>query len=758
MKKRIVWIVILIEMILLVLNAFRFNKEESYVFTSDELYVAHADESTGEIIYEPGFYADHSNVQGSYVVTDLMSLGKGIYNVTVDYSAQTQGNWHTCYTIMQSEYDTSYNKSSNVVNCDQNAVYSGDNTISYLSWVRFGSDFRIRTGPETDSTGDDMYVLVNNISVTYMRMRTIVHESAKLLFSFILIDIIAFLYFFKRSETAEFLNGKELTIAGLSFIIILSSYPLASNKIYFGDDIFYHLRRLSYLAKGLACGQFPVHIYPEWDNGYGYAAGVGYGDLLLYPSAIMICLGSTIQFAYKFYILLTNVLSALISYRAFKRISDNDKVGLVCSGLFTLMGFRLHSVYAGATVGEFGAYTFLPLVVLGLWDIYHENNKKGEITLALGVTLTLSCHVLSTFILAMVIPLFCLILAEKTFNRQVLIPLFKALGLIVLLNLHFIVPLLDYMLFQGMRGNDMDNMLWDVGRDVVELLQFVPAPDMDTGGFIGLGFFSLIVLALAFGFVLAGKFGKETFGYVRIFIFSLLMIFLSINSIFYFVIKYNVPLLYKLLGTMQFPWHFLDVSSVLVVFWAAVVFGQMFRSDNKNTGSVMLAAICALCVIQSGYLLGQVIAVGKPITMYDDNFLDGCFEAEFTIAGSDMTLTEMEQDMVIRNGGDGVEASVVSRNGTTIIANVSNSTGEAIVVEAPLWGYRHYKARGEGQELQVSMAETNKLAIEIPSGFSGQIRIYFSEPWYWRLSEIVSLITLIYVCRAMGILGLLKKK
>lgn len=744
-KKLIILVLLVAQVVLLVLNALRFNREESISYSSDDLLLAHKNPQTNVIEYENGFYADHSNMEGSYVVTKPTFLKKGIYSVTVDYNSNADDNWHTCYVVLDPVGDTSADKTADLAYSDHTALPGKYTSVTALSWVRYGTEFEVRMGPETDASGDNIYVLVNSVNITFMKGKTIANETAKLFFFFALIDVVVFLFLFKRKETVNFLKGKELTIGVMLFTLFFSSYPLFYRKLFFGDDIYYHLRRIAFTAEALRSDQFPVHILPGWDNGYGYAAGVGYGDLLLYPSAILVNLGFTLQMAYKFYVFLTNALSVLISYFSFKKISGNEKVGLFSSVLFTLIGFRLHSIYSGATAGEFGAFTFLPLVILGLWEIYEKKNKKAYITLALGVTLTLSCHVLSTFILALVIPLFCILMIEKTLQKEILVPLLKALLAIVLLNLHFIVPLADYMLFQNMRGNSVNDILWNRGQELINLFNLHQAQFLDTGGFLGLGIVSIAVLALVAGFVLTGSFKEKTGAYLRIFVLSILFVALSLNSTFYFFLMDKMPLMYKLLGNMQFPWHFLDVSCGMVVFWFAITMGKLLRYEDKSLkGTIAMVSLVLLCVVQSEVLLGDVIREGNPITSFDSNYLREPFYVEFSIKDVDTGLTSMYQDMVLPEGTEAT-ASVTRKNGTTIYVQADNPTGDVVVAEAPLWGYRHYAVKTKGAKLRCYMADDKKLAVEIPAGFSGSFKIYFREPWFWRLAELVSLITLAYL-------------
>lgn len=741
-KKRLLFSgVIIIEFFIIFFNLMRFNRESVFEIAQDDLLVG---DNSGN--YTAGFYADHSYIDGSYVATDLLFLKKGIYNITVDYSSNSDGNWHTCYTTVIPEYDTSKEKSANLVYCDKVGLPTDSESVSYRSWVRYGTDYRVILGPETDVSGDGIYVLGNKVTVTYLKNLTILFETLKLLLFFLVIDLLLLVLLFRKEAAKNFMNnGNELIFAGLLFIIGFSSYPLTSKVLYAGDDIFYHLRRIAYLAEGLKSGAFPVKIQPEWDNNYGYAVGVGYGSLLLYPSAILVILGSTVQFAYKFYIFLTNVLSSFISYHAFKKISGNKYIGLFCSGLFTLMGYRLHSIYTGATVGEFGAYTFLPLVILGLYEIYQNKSKYACVILAFGITFTLSSHVLSTLILAISVPLFCLIMLEKTIKKETIIPLIKAFFLTAILNLYFIVPCLEYLLFQDMRGNINRDMMWAKGKEFVTLLINLDDVWLITGGWSGIGFYSLIILALAVGVVLTGKFREKTSSYVRVLLLMFGLIFLSMNSIFYYWLKYNARPIYNLLGNLEFSWHFLDISCGLIVFFAAKVFEIICRdTEKKYIGYVVSAIVMTLCICQGGAFIRETIVEGNPITIYDDAKLHGLGSDEFAIKDINKSLTTYK-DMTISD--DIATADITKRKGTTIYANINNPSEKAVIVEAPLWGYRHYAAKSGSRKLNVSMSADKKVAVEIPAGFDGQVKIYFHEPWYWRMAEIASLLALIWAIK-----------
>ncbi len=741
-RKYLIIGVLALELVLLVVNALRFYRHDSYQFSSEEMILSYYDEASNTYITEPGFYADHSNKPESVVYTPDVHLGKGIYSVTIDYSSNG-GTWHTNYSTLLASNDPTTEGTANLVSSDRAEFPADKTTSTNLSWVHYGTDFTVRMGPDTDVAGDGYYVLINGVTITYMAGLTVLHETTKFLFVLLLIDLALFLYLFKRKETADYLNKKAYVIAGGIFIIFFSSFMLFYRKIYFGDDIFYHLRRIAFLAEGLKTGQFPVKIQSGWDKDYGYAVGVGYGDVFLYPSAIMVLLGFSVQFAYKFYIFLMNVLTAWISYHTSRRISKNDYIALLCAGFYTLCGFRLQALYTGATVGEYGAYTFLPMVVLGLYDIYTREKKYGYVTLSFGIALVVANHVITPYLLAFTVPLFCILMIEKTIKKPVIIDLFKALGLTLLSSAFFVVPLLDF--FEDMRGNDYTDILWERGHEMVTIFTEISDKTKDSGGWAGIGYGFIVIMALGLAVAFSGKFKEKTSVYIRIVLFNCFLFYMCLNNKVYYIFKDRFYDIYEHFAEIQYPWHILDLVCAITIFILATTLREVVKENSgKQVAMVVGAFIIMTCIYHGGELYKETAVEANPITMYDNTSLRANFDAEFIIPGRDDSLTSTETDMVIRDEETSATASMISRNGLTIYAQVDNPTSETVAVEAPLWGYRYYKAKGNGQSLKTYRADSYKLAIDVPAGFSGTIKIKFTEPVHWRLAELASLFAFIF--------------
>ena len=68
---------------------------------------------------------------------------------------------------------------------------------------------------------------------------------------------------------------------------LFSSYPLYTFYLQYGHDLLFHLFRIDGIADGLQSGQFPVRLYGNDLNGYGYGVSMFYPELFLYVPALL---------------------------------------------------------------------------------------------------------------------------------------------------------------------------------------------------------------------------------------------------------------------------------------------------------------------------------------------------------------------------------------------------------------------------------------------------------------------------------------
>jgi hypothetical protein len=236
---------------------------------------------------------------------------------------------------------------------------------------------------------------------------------------------------------------ESLAIAVCVVAGFAASLPALRDFFVYGHDLAFHLTRIESIKDGLLSGQFPVRISPTFLNGYGYASSILYGDLPLYIPALFRLCGVSMMVSWQAFIVLLNVLTAYLTYRAVKSFTGNAAAGLITASVFTLGIYRLMTLYTRAAAGEALAMLFYPMVIIGIAAVVLKPSAhgqpagmtpgKGIAWLIAGMSGMLQTHLISFSIAALGCGLFTLIavIFQKTSLRQML-GLLLAAGITVL--------------------------------------------------------------------------------------------------------------------------------------------------------------------------------------------------------------------------------------------------------------------------------------------------------------------------------------
>ncbi len=665
-------LLLLAELLAICAAAMSFRHQDTYRFEAADLMI-----DRGNGVYESGVstpgYIDYSFDGNRLLVSPEMELPAGIYRISLDYRSDGTVENDVISRLVDTK-DLSAKKSGGLVLSENNEILGEKTHADYRVWVKARSACRIESG--LSENAGKRYLLIREIRLEYLTKLSVIHAAAAAFFLFLILDLLLWFLVVKKEETGRFFRENAVPVTVIAGVLAVSLIPLLTPHIYFGDDIQYHLQRIARLATGIKSGTFPVKIQPGWDGGYGYAAGVCYGDLFFLPSAILVLLGFPLETAYEFYIVLITVLTVLISYYAFFRLSGKTWTALAGCILYTFAGFRMHSIFSGATVGEFSAYTFLPLVILGLYIIYREEDKgKGVLFLGTGIACVVSVHVLSTFILLLTIPVYCLLRGRKTFRKEVFTALLESVGLALLLSAWFIVPMAEYVLLQPMAGTGSEfykeaYLLWNGALDPVRLFVNYPDPKGIDSGWSGAGFASGAAVLLSLYLLAAGKAGKEAGTIRRLAAADVWLMFMATKAFPYYWISRRLPFLHKVLRNLQFPWHFLNlicvVSTVLAVLCLKVL------SEENAARAYAAAFVCVfLCFVQLASFYGAMGAGARSVIRVntEDSHQFSAVD-EFNIRGSDRELPKREPGLAVYSGN--VRAEITGQKGTTVTAAVVN--------------------------------------------------------------------------------------
>ena len=272
----------------------------------------------------------------------------------------------------------------------------------------------------------------------------------------------------------KFISNKQ-RILMLMLIAILIISPLMLNPI---DDAGAHIARIEYLQDNIQnLGIFgamhsKVYFGMVRDAGYGYP--MFYGDILLYPFAILLSLQKALGFsesigldAYTIYKVFLSVqflcvfLSAYLQAKKFFKyhmsqvempynINIQD-LQMLIGFLYVTMPYNVVNLHNQAY--RIAATALLPWVIYNAFEIYLQTGKNSKtdkrsvkrnvIWLQITMTLVIMTHVISAVYVQVVLIIF--IIYEVIMNRQLNIRAIKryliAAGITILLSSFLIFPM-----------------------------------------------------------------------------------------------------------------------------------------------------------------------------------------------------------------------------------------------------------------------------------------------------------------------------
>ena len=535
--------------------------------------------------------------------------------------------------------------------------------------------------------------------------------------------------------------------------VLLASMPVLMQGVgIFGDDIHFHLSRIDAIAQGLKAGQFPVRIYSQAKNGYGYAPSLFYGELCLYFPAVLRTLGVSVQLSYHLYVLAVQMLTAGIAFYSFRQMFSHNKTALLGSVLYLLNPYRLQNLYWRAAVGEYTAMAFLPLIPAALCLLYgkKEPTKKQagvactEMVIAFGMLL--QTHMISLEIMALATAVFCLFHLRRTFSRCVLFVWLKSVAIVLLLNLWFLLPFLEIMgsgIYGGMYGGTTMNagrMIQRSGYAIPKVLTW-----NTHGRNIGI---ELIIGCMVFLWAWIGHDEEIPHREQKIGLWStgigLAACWASTNTFPWGLVGALPGKISGILLAIQFPWRYLTLAAILLTLATLCAVSLLRPKKLARPLAVLLLSASLLGVgffyreylpSESGEYVGdsgELVYVDYLVTnvawYYDKLYLP-------------IGAKETRDGFVIEKKVTTAEVEQIEKTEKGVILQYTAGMGEDGIIELPLLYYPVYGIKeGAGTLFKT---ENGMLGIQVPAGSSGTIRVAVQEPLRWRLAELVSAVTVL---------------
>lgn len=555
----------------------------------------------------------------------------------------------------------------------------------------------------------------------------------------------------------------------LAFAAVWASMPLTLPWLLRGHDMFFHYSRMFYLAQDLFTGQFPVRIHSGLFRGFGYMNPVFYPELFLYPFALLCRLGMSPIGCYRLLLLSVNLVTAGISYYAFSRLLRSRKTGMTAAFFYTLSAYRLINLYTRSAVGEVLATMFLPLLLLGMYQLFYGNDKKW-ITAVLAFTGLFQSHMISTELALGYALLFALLSLPCLKDRQRLIHILIAGGTTMLLNLWSILPLLDLMRYPLVLQGDARNLagysLYGVQLFDTGLLN--PAGDaLGRGSIAGEMPYSLGLLlllgSLLFLSLCLRKRNRLPAFQLRLGVWCLIFGSLSVYaSTIYFPWErlQRLSFLNHLVGAIQFSSRFLPFATLFLCVVSAIAVCGYFREPAAQKLLFLGCALFLTC--SAGNYFSRYVNEAATFASVE-NQLDSVQTTDvlylISHEGDYFSTRELTSQEVTFTASDGVTLTDTGRKGSQAVFTYEKAEGSAAYVDVPFNYYPYYRASDtEGRLLTTAVSDQLiRLRVLLPEAASGTVTVTFRLPALYRAGDLISLLTALGLA-ALALIPMLRKK
>ena len=674
-------------------------------------------------------------------VYEHISLGAGVYRLELSYESAGDTN-----AMCNVKDGTVYYGG---LLCNGEHMYAALDHTSYDFWLFEPTEELSVTidysGQESLTTGNLRIVETNLLWTRYLTILLAI--SALILWT---------LWYQKRDAQKEKKERRHVVIFGIGVIAFLASIPYLYDGMISGADLTYHLQRIEGVKDGLLTGQFPVRLEPRWVFDHGYANGIFYCNLLLYFPAALRMLGFTVTESYILYCIALNIATAAIAWYCFGKMFRDDVIGLACSGLYTLSIFRVYRLLGTGAVGEGSAFTFFPLVLYGIYLVFEGKKEEREfrnswIVLGLGYAGLVQTHVLSCEIAALMTVLLCLVFLPKLFEKERFLKCVQGAFFALGLSLWYLVPFLDYYFTQDVkirhasartiqeRGVTFVQELqtfWnfhDTAASTTERMQYTHP--VGPGLFLVAGVFFLLLL-LFLEVIPRGKETEKSFA-IRSAGLGCLALWMATDTFPWDAIQTTSQTAATLVSSLQFPYRFIGWGMTFLI----VVVGYLlsfFQKNQKLFYRMGLVIVMTAVATSYVYLIDVEDESTGAIHLYNRESMGFGYISgeEYLIYGTDSSALSFAKP----KADEGIGISEYEKKGLRATFFCENSSDTQGTVKLPILLYKGYQASGDGGEsLEITDDGSHLLGVSIPAGYSGRITVKFTEPWYWRAAELITL-------------------
>ena len=681
------------------------------------------------------------------------------------------------YTLLM-DYEVDEEQPCRLLSFENHHSLKGNSFILYPQKTKLSYDFYCVSA----SKGINVLFLYSGNGSILLKSAAVIknnHNLQILLFLWIILAVGFDLIVFSNS----WIKKHKVTIMTIISISFLSSIPLLTEGLYSGHDYYFHQMRIEGIMRGLLNGEFPVRIESSFNSGYGYPVSVFYGSSLLYIAALFRIIGFSVTSSFKLFIIFINLLTSLITYLCCRCIFKKKETAYLVSAIYVLSSYRLVDIFVRSAVGEYSSFVFFPLIALSVWKIYTMDVNDSHyyssiIPLTVGMLGLSYNHLLSLEIAGVILVCLALLFYKKTFRKKTLLVYIFSFILFLIGAAAFYIPFIDYYI-------NSDILVKHYGIGYIQFKgawfgEYFAAFKNPTGfaeisstGRLSLTpGLPLIIGLFAAVYLIINK--KADNVIKKLTLFSIGCLYLS-STAFPWNSVAEIPFLGTVLTKIQFPFRYLGIAILFLSLLSGQVLDLCADSGRINYRFFLTACFIVLlactCQFTSAFLENtsqKIYFDTEELPQYtfyqfqtreedkkDKEDKDEKDEDKYFCGGAEYNLIGSHRpDPIHSLSTENATAEIVSERGISMTIQV-NADANAFV-EIPRFNYLYYSVTDEqGKSFPIKNGYNNRIRISISEPYKGILHISFKEPWYWKLSEVIS--SLFFVLTAVILLVNRKK-
>lgn len=522
-----------------------------------------------------------------------------------------------------------------------------------------------------------------------------------------------------------------LLFLAVSFLVIYQT-NFAQGKVWSylesGDDRF-QMMRIEGLYHSLQRHQFFPLVNMSFMGGFGYIVNVFYSDFVLYPAAFFRLMGLTSAQTLGMYYLLVNFLTFGVSFLCFYKVSHKYINSLVFSFVYTLSTYRLYDVLFRHDLSEVGAMLFLPIAILGIYQIFY-GNKNEWLYLAFGMTGIVYSQAISPILMIIFIIIVALCqIPELRENPQRLLSLLWATIISGLLSLAYFLPMFQQMSHTQFVFNTSQNILNNGSSDLTDTISWGVNNDVEQPN-VGL----VLVLAAIIIMIVQTKIKNKAVRHFSLIGIGLLIC--STNVFPWFLFNNTI------LGVVKYTWHWNVLVTILLAIFVAV--DPLNFLSGKFSKPLLLLFVFLLAISASYRLVQDAPLQLNSVEEYnqlDSYNLDQ--NRSFLPVGTRLSsLQRMSHKPKIISGR--AEISDFKQYGTRMSFDFKKAKHAKI--DVPLiayYGFQSSQSKGQVSKLKVDVRNNNLAQVKING--SGKVVIDYFETTTQKVTRRISFLSLLII-------------